>query len=215
MVVLLHGIVKNPSDVWLAARYLRKRGYRTLTPRYSVRDGGIRAMAERVWSHALKSGAEDAHKIHFIGHSLGGLVAHEIIRAYNPPHLGRVVMWGTPLQGCEYADRMNGSGLLGPLYRLVYGKAGQELMIACENPDRFKPIGYEAGMIAGTRSLNPFSPYFLKGASPHDGVVPVARTKREGLADHIVLNIDHTFMPFSPRVWRQAGHFLAHGRFLR
>mgnify|MGYP003386022606 FL=1 len=130
-VVLLHGIVKNPSDVWVASHYLRKRGYRTLTPRYSVRDGGIEAMGDRIWAHIQKNGGGDADKLHFIGHSLGGLIADAIIRKYKPKNLGRVVMWGTPLQGCEYADRMNEGNILGPLYRWIYGAAGQELMLAC------------------------------------------------------------------------------------
>ena len=49
----------------------------------------------------------------------------------------------------------------------------------------------------------------------HDGTVLVEETKLPGAKDHIVLNISHTAMLFSPEVAQQSVAFLKNGTFVR
>lgn len=213
-VVLLHGIVKSSADMWLASRFLERQGYRTFNPSYSTSLGNIDEIAAHVWEkiRAEKLDHPDV-RLHFVAHSLGGLVTDSIIRNYKPASLERVVMWGTPLQGCAYADRLNDSKMFGALYRFLYGAAGQDVQVRSVNPARDTPLNYSAGMIAGTSSINPMANMFLHDLGDHDGIVPVSSTQRPGLADYLTLPISHTGLLFSGEVHRQTAHFLKSGRF--
>ncbi len=214
-IVLLHGILKTPLELLPAAIYLRSKGYRVHILGYRTGQGSIHDIAEKVWHDMIRKGL-DAPKLrlHFVAHSMGGLVVHDIIKHHAPEKLGRVVLWGTPLQGCEYADRLNDDRYTGPIFKWLWGTAGQELQIKADDPERERPMVYQAGMIAGNASLNPLARWHLEGAGVHDGIVPLARTFRTGLADHIVLPLSHTGLLVSPAVFKQTAHFLKHGRFL-
>ncbi len=215
--VFIQGFLnKGPLETLAASFYLRRHGYTLLRIGCSTRHGSITDIADFVWQRMEQAGLNHrAGGFDFIAHSMGGLVTHALIRRHMPGFTGRVVMWGTPLQGCEFADNLDGSRVLGPLFRLLGGQAGQDLKLAADDPERMRPLDYEAGMVAGVASsaVYPLSDLFLQGAGPHDGIVPLQRTKREGLRDHVTLDVSHAGMLVSPAVFRQTLHFLRQGRF--
>ena len=67
--------------------------------------------------------------IHFVGHSMGGLLTRVYLARYRPARLGRVVMLGTPNGGSELADLLKGLAI----YRAFYGPAGLQTV------DRHRP----------------------------------------------------------------------------
>ena len=86
--------------------------------------------------------------LHVVAHSMGGLLARAYLARHRPARLGRVVMLGTPNGGSEVADLLRGW----PLYRLVFGPAGQQLVTAQAEALRaaFGAVDYELGSLAGT-----------------------------------------------------------------
>lgn len=206
-VVLLHGIARTRRHMRPLAMFLAKEGYRAHNLGYPSTRATIESVSEDLATQVGTLTA-DAPLVHFVGHSMGGLVARAVIRMRRPERLGRVVQLGTPNRGSEVAQFWKRFAF----FRLIYGPAGLELGTDWERLDaRLGPVDYELGIIAGDRSLAPISSWLIEG--PDDGKVSVARTRLEGMADHRVMPVTHPFMPANRAVAREVVQFLRTGHF--
>lgn len=193
------------------AAALRKAGYPTLSPWYGLR----KSMAEIVdFLHPRINDFTAAHPgpLHIVTHSLGGLVARAYITAHRPPTLGRVVMLAPPNAGSELADFVFNLGL----DSLIFGPVGPHLRTARtdEHENQLGQIDFDLGIIAGDKPLDPVvAPLLLP--SPNDGKVAVAATKIDGMRDHVVMPVQHTFMVGDATVIDQIKAYLATGAFSR
>ncbi len=207
-VILLHGIGLSAWSMRVAERALRDAGYRTLNLSYPGRRLGLADLAGHVEATSRRWVASLEGEVHFLTHSMGGLVTRVMLAAHRPSRLGRVVMLGPPNGGSEIADLLARFRL----YHGVFGPAGGELTtIRSDTLVRLLgAVDYPVGVIAGSRALDPISWAILP--KPNDGKVTVAHTKVEGMADHLVLPIDHTTMVRDPATLAAAVRFLRHGR---
>jgi pimeloyl-ACP methyl ester carboxylesterase len=210
-IVLLHGIARRSGSLASLERHLHSAGYATLNLDYPARQTGLRQIAEELQQPIAAFAGGLAGQLHFVTHSMGGLVARALIAQYRPERLGRVVMLAPPNEGSEIADLLRGN----PLYRAFFGPAGAELVTA--RPEALQgllgAIDYPLGVIAGDRSLYPLSSLLLPG--PNDGRVSVERTQVAGMSDHITVHATHPLIMRNREAVRQVLHFLAHGRFER
>ncbi|MCL4679426.1 MAG: alpha/beta fold hydrolase [Alphaproteobacteria bacterium] len=210
LVILLHGIFRNRVDMMPMSLYLEKHGYNTLNIAYPSRHQTLEDLTGFVHAKITESPHyADATRIHFVTHSMGSLIARYWIALYKPDRLGSVVMLGPPNTGSEFADWLSETKVLAPLYEKLFGPAGAQLTTKHKHIDG--TIDYPIGVIAGNFSINPLAPWVLPGE--HDGIVPVERTKIEGMTDHIVVPSTHTLMMFNPSVMQQVLSFLKHNRF--
>ncbi len=210
IIVLLHGILRSKTDMLPLTIYLEKRGYSTINILYPSRKMSLEEIVEFVHDKIKNNSHYTPDKtLHFVTHSMGGLIARYYIAKRKPENLGKVVMLGPPNTGSEFADLLTETELLAPLFEKIFGPAGQQMTTDYEHIEH--DITYPLGIIAGNVSVNPLSPWVLKGE--HDGIVPVERTKIEGMSDHIVMKATHSFMMFNPAVMAQVAHFLEHGHF--
>lgn len=206
-VVLLHGLGRADRSMRTLAERLGKRGYEVHNLRYPSTSLDPDALVAFLAAE-IELCCEDTRRLHFVGHSLGGILARAYLAEHRPQQLGRVVLLAPPSQGSEVVDRLGGNAL----FRLIYGPTGVQLGTSMESlPNRLPPPHYELGVIAATRSINPLGSALIPGKD--DGAVALARTPVAGMSDYIALNHTHTFIMQSCETAAQVVHFLRLGRF--
>ena len=208
-VVLLHGISRTARSFRKMQMALEGSGFATLNQDYASRRKALEALAEDIHPAIRRFADGIDGSVHFVGHSMGGLLARVYIARYQPKRLGRVVMLGTPNSGSEIADRLKNFGV----YRAFFGPAGQQLGTQRDAAIEalFAPVDYPVGIIAGDRSIYPITSAFLP--KPHDGRVSVANTKLDGMADHIVIRTSHPWLVRHSVAIAQTIAFLKAGKF--
>lgn len=210
-VVLLHGIMRRAASMGAIERSLAAAGYRVLNLDYPSRRQSLSEIAEGIAEPIANFEAGLAGELHFVTHSMGGLVARTYLNRFRPLRLGRVVMLAPPNEGSEIADLLRRSWF----YRGLFGPAGSELTTTRSEEliAQLGTVDFPLGVIAGDRSLYPLASIALP--RPHDGRVSVDRTRVAGMADHIVLPTSHPLILRHAGAMAQTNHFLRHGRFRR
>ena len=204
-VVTVHGLWMRGAAMGVLRRRLEPRGftvheftYSSITGSLSDGVAALGAFVERV----------PGETVHFVGHSLGGLLICALLERSQPTRVGRVVCLGTPFKGSKTAARVTrwpgGRHVVGKCLIDAHARGGFDAWRA----------GVEAGCVAGRL---PFGVGRLLGAfaEPNDGTVAVEETMIAGLADHIVLPVSHVALLWSAQVAAQVAHFLERGRFRR
>jgi pimeloyl-ACP methyl ester carboxylesterase len=210
-VVLLHGISRTHRSFRKMQAAIEAAGFATLNVGYASRRQPLEMLAADIHPAIARFTASLEGSVHFVGHSMGGLLARVYIATNRPKNLGRVVMLGTPNGGSEIADRLKDVSL----YRAWFGPAGQQLVTRRDTAlaALFPPVDYPVGVIAGNRSIYPITAALLP--KPHDGRVSVANTRLDGMADHIVIGTSHPWLASNRLAIAQTIAFLRNGCFNR
>lgn len=204
VVVLVHGLWMNGTESLLLRRRVAEAGFSPRQFSYRSVSEGFDANAERLKQFLDEVPGE---RVHLVGHSLGGLLLVQMLARHADHREGRVVCLASPLTGSRAA-----SSLLNlPGGRALLGGSAEGLFDP--RPRRWSGRR-ELGIVAGATSVG-LGRLFTALPEPNDGTIAVDETRLEGAADHIVLNVSHTFMLFSPAVAAQVVHFLRHGQFAR
>ena len=204
-VILVHGLWYGPRSMSFLRRQLTKKGYAVRRFAYRSTRSDLRAHASDLARFSQQCAAESkSGDLHFVGHSLGGLVILQMLgMCHDLPH-GRAVLLGSPLGGSGTARKAVGL----PGFSRLFGQISETLFdgLSQWNTDR------EIGMIAGKKAR---SPGRLVGyAGKHsDGTVRLSETIAKGLTGRVIMPVGHTTMLFSSIVVQQVSHFLQNGRF--
>jgi pimeloyl-ACP methyl ester carboxylesterase len=208
-VVLLHGLCRSDTSMVAMAKALAAEGYVVVNVDYPSRSATIEELAQAVVPAALSDPRlVGVSRVHFVTHSLGGLLVRCYLAEHSLPNLGRVVMLGPPNQGSEVVDRLARLRF----FSYVNGPAGGELGTGADSlPNRLGPVGFDLGIIAGDRSLNWINSLMIEGAD--DGKVSVERTKVEGMKGHVVVHATHPCLMRNRQVIGLTVAFLKSGQF--
>lgn len=230
-VVLLHGLGRSAWSMQRLARFFGAQGYVVWCKTYPSRRHTIEQLAEHVFTDVFSDERVlQSEKIHFVTHSLGGILLRQWFQMperfdtshlsgvsskraesalCRAEHIGRVVMLGAPNQGSEVTEFFRHW----PLYQWLTGPAGSQLGTREDDlPRCLNAIDLDVGVIAGTRSADPWFTFLFSGE--HDGKVSVSSTRLTEMADFIALPVGHTLMMWNKNVIEQAHHFIREGRFL-
>lgn len=210
-VVLLHGLGRSSRSLARLEGDLASQGYSVLNLDYPSVKYPIEYLADAVLHpEVVRLSAASPAKIHFVTHSMGGIVVRYYLKHHDVLALGRVVMLSPPNQGSELADLLNRSAL----FKRFIAPAGRELGTDTDSlPRKLGGADFDLGVIAGSKSYNPINSLILDG--PDDGTVTVESTRMPGLTDFIVLPCSHNSIIRNKTAIGQVIHFLRHGAFQR
>jgi len=190
-VVLLLGLMRSSTSMAAMQRGLDDAGNITAKIDYPSREHTVEELADIAVEdgRAACRANEGVDRIHFVTHSLGGIVLRQYLSTNEIPELGRVVMMGPPNQGSTAVDELEGV----PGFDWLNGPAGRQLGKGEDSvPLALGPARFELGVIAGNRTIDPITSSVLE--NPDDGRVSVEDTKLDGMADFVVVEHSHAFM---------------------
>jgi pimeloyl-ACP methyl ester carboxylesterase len=204
-VVFVHGLFLNGADFTLLRRRLATTlGYEAHRFSYPTVRGSMAATLAQLARFVSRIEAE---RIHFVGHSLGGVVLCRYFERERCERNGRVVLLGSPLVESRSAQAVARHAWL---RRVVGPLVAEELVQPCE--PRSWRCDRELGLIAGTSPMG-LGRFFARFDEDCDGTVAVSETKLPGHKAHLALPVSHMGMLVSPLVARQVASFLGEGRF--
>jgi len=210
-VILLHGLKRSFHSLEKLEKHLSASGYLVINLDYPSTKYPIPDLAEDILDEVvIECKQTPIEKIHFVTHSMGGIVVRYYLKHHKLPQIGRVVMLSPPNGGTELVDFHRKS----LLFKKTHGPAGQQLGTGAESlPLELGPVDFELGIISGNRSFYPLNSALIPG--PDDGIVSVERTKVEGMTDFILLPYSHPFIMQKNAVFEQVIQFLKSGKFSR
>jgi len=208
-VVLIHGLIRSANAMKRLEWAFEDAGYHVVNVNYASTKLSIQDAASVTLDEILKDEIRDPKaKVHFVTHSLGGIILREYLANHPFPSLGRVVMIAPPNHGSELVDNFKHW----PFFKFFTGPAGQQLGTDPDSvPRQLGPAHFELGVIAGDRTLNPFYSWFIPG--PDDGKVSVASTRLAGMDDFLIVHSSHTYLPWRKQVVNASLEFVAEGQF--
>ena len=193
-VIFLHGLARTAGSLSTMAEAFETRGFVTANI-----ERGVALCA-----------VHSPEKIHFVTHSMGGILVRYYLSQTSLANIGAVVMLAPPNQGSEVVDNFKSV----PGFKWLNGPAGIQLGTDKNSlPAKLGPVDFPVGIIAGNRTFNPILSLFLP--NPDDGKVSVERTKVEGMSDFVVIPVSHPFIMNDEEAISQAVNFIEHGRFIR
>jgi pimeloyl-ACP methyl ester carboxylesterase len=208
-VILLHGLARTDRSMHKLEQALLEQGYCVDNVHYESTRHDIETLAEQAVGAALAA-CPAGRPVHFVTHSLGGILVRQYLENHRIENLGRVVMLGPPNKGSEVVDRLAEF----PGFHFFNGDAGLQLGTGATSvPNRLGRADFDLGIIAGTRSINLLLSQMIPGTD--DGKVSVENTRLDGMRDHLEMPVTHTFMMQNDGVIAQVIHYLRHGEFRR
>ena len=207
MVILLHGLARTDRSMRPLEKPLSVAGFQVHNLRYPSTDLTPDELVANLDAQ-ISACCAGASRLHFVTHSLGGILVRAYLADHSVSNLGRVVMLAPPNHGSEYGDLISDSKLV----RSALGPTAVQLGTSPESlPNRLPDPTFEFGVIAGTRRVNPISALVIPGES--DGTVSVESTRLAGMSDFITVPASHTFIMWSDATAGYVVEFLRHGQF--
>ena len=208
---MLHGLARKSGSMRKMQRALEADGFDTCNIGYPSTKHRIEALArDYILPEIELCASGGSFPMHFVTHSLGGIIVRYLDERELIEPIGRVVMFSPPNRGSEVVDKMGQTWL----FRLFNGPAGQELGTDSSSvPMQLGPANFELGIVTGSRTINPFLSMMIKGKD--DGKVSIERAALEGMQDMLVIPTSHPFIMKNRTAIAQTIQFLKTGAFER
>lgn len=208
-VILLHGLARTASSMEDMEIALKENGYTVVNVDYPSREHKIEDLATTVIPESIAScNTHTPGKIHFVTHSLGGILVRYYLAHNTMDNLGRIVMLSPPNQGSEAVDALKDF----PGFYLINGPAGEQLGTDDASiPNNLPPVDYDVGIITGDETINYILSMLIPGDD--DGKVSIESAKVPGMLDFLIVHHSHPFIMEADDVITQTLTFIRSGKF--
>ena len=208
-VVLLHGLNRTSRSMSPMAKMLSAQGYRVCNINYPSRYFPVKTLAVDFVLPKINDCVGQQEKVHFVSHSLGGIIVRSLDTELKKFNTGHFVMLSPPNQGSEAVDKF--SKVWG--FKRMAGPAGASLGTGADSvPNNLPAPSMPFGIIAAKHSNSPMS-WLIPGDD--DGKVTLERMQLESMQDFIVISNTHSFMMRDRETIQQVLYFLEYGEFLK
>jgi pimeloyl-ACP methyl ester carboxylesterase len=204
-VIVVHGIIRSSKSFHKMRERLKKEGYTVIGFDYPSTRVDITTSAE--YLRKVIASLEGINEIHFVVHSMGGLLVRCYLSKGRDKRIKRMAMLGVPNNGARMADTLKKNAL----FRMFLGPAGQQLTSDPKGFIKKLPVpDFEFAIVAGARGT-------LKGYNPlipgdDDGTVSLKSARLQGAHDFITVKCLHSFLVSHPEAIKATVHFLRDGR---
>lgn len=208
LVVLMHGLGRSNTAMWKLASRLEDAGYFVVRVGYRSFQQTPEQILESITAQINACCTKHKHAVHFVGHSLGGLLTRAYLQNNKVDHLGRVVLLASPNHGTEVVDQYRERWWMkfaGPM-AMALGTDENSF------PHSLEPPYYPVGVIAGING-DEDNDKILPGKD--DGLVTVESTKLQGMTDFIIIESGHSLMRYNEEVAKQTIAFIKYEKFLK
>ena len=212
-VMLLHGLGRTHFSMLKMESALKHEGYRVINLSYPSRKKNIAQLADEIISRGVEESQQhQANTIHFVTHSMGGILLRDYLSKHKIEHLGHTVMLSPPNKGSELVDRLRNNFF----FKWILGPAGSELGTdPSSTPKKLNKVDFPVGIITGNKNTV-FDGYFANMITgENDGKISVESARVNGMVDFLVTANNHTLIMNDAKVIKQTIHFLRKGRFKR
>lgn len=207
-VIFLHGLARTAGSMKAIANAFEKQGFTAINVSYPSRQHSIETLAPLAIEQGLAECPAES-VVHFVTHSLGGILVRYYLQHNEVANLGRVVMLAPPNQGSAVVDTY----LNVPGFVKINGPAVKQLGTDDNSvPLQLDRVDFELGVIAGTKSINPILSLSLE--NPDDGKVSMEKSKVEGMTDFVAVPHSHPYIMKSAAVIEHTLSFINTGRFM-
>ncbi len=199
-IILVHGIWMKGIELLYLRFKLWRQGYRVYQFHYPSLFKTPEQNAEKLTQFVSEV---DEAVIHFVAHSLGGIVVSHMLKKYEMDKAGKVVLIGTPINGSVVATHLNKKSLL----KYLLGKSNIKGLLGdgpCWGSKR--PIC----VIAGTKKMGVGMLFASKEMQQqNDGTVNLSETRIKQADEFHAVPHSHFSMLWSADVAEKIKSFLA------
>jgi esterase/lipase len=195
-VVLLHGVGLSSLFMQKIEKSLYEEGFVVYNIDYPSRRHNIETTTSYVFHQLQKKPIGDCKQVHFIGHSLGGVLLRNITYRYCFHNLGKVIALAPPNHGSSLVDRFK----MCTFIRWYLGPSFLELGTDSEFLKQLVYVPKMYYVIAGSRSVLTCFGFLINGIN--DGVVTVESTVCDEMerAQHQVFPVTHFSILWNKKV---------------
>ncbi len=206
LVYVFHGLGRTELSMWLLSSRLEDAGFSVKTIGYQSLIASPDEILKDVSPQIIRSDYAKHPSVHFVGHSLGGLIIRAYLDSNRVDNMGRVVLIGTPNKGTAFIDEFSDTWWLKILGTTVISLGEDTTSFPNSIGDPYYPVGIIAGI---SEIIN--NDLIIPGID--DGIVTLESAKLKGMTDMIIFDSSHTMLKNHQEVADYTVKFLKTGRF--
>ncbi|RJP95628.1 MAG: alpha/beta hydrolase [Desulfobacteraceae bacterium] len=206
VVYLLHGLGRSKFAMWVLASRLEDAGFSVNNIGYSSINRSPEEILLDVSGQINETLPGNNQTVHFVGHSLGGLMIRAFLENTKIKNLGRVVLIGTPNRGTTLVDNYQDSWWMQMAGPTALALSTDKKSFPNSIADPYYPVGIIAGISEDNDNED-----ILPGKD--DGLVPLESTKISGMTDMIIIQSNHWMLRYDQEAASQTIEFLRNARF--